>query len=281
MRPNSLTAAPPKPPGHVQWLTATGQTVTTSCGSKVAIWELKHVADNPVLSGWARHFREHYCKDDEIDPLRRGTPHSRKDYLRLIKFPDSTKAPGPSTRSGDFAEILVSDYLEYLLNHWVPRTRYSDKVNRNESTKGCDVIGFRIIESGKDSNNDLLTIIETKAQLTVQKIKNRLQDAVDDSMKDVARKADSLNAIKQRMIRQKELGNAAKVERFQNPVDRPYAEQMGAAAVLSTSVFDPQLLSKTDTSNHPQHKKLSLVVIHGPDLMALTNELYRRAADEA
>lgn len=281
MRPNPRTAVHTKSPGHLKWLADTGKTVSTACGNKVAVWELKHVTGNPVLSEWARHFREHYCADNEIDLLRRGTPHSRSEYLRLLKFPDAAKAPGPSIRAGDFAEILVSDYLEYLSNHWVPRNRYSDKRIRNESPKGCDVIGFRLIEPGKDSKHDLLTILETKAQLSGQKAENRLQDAVDDSMKDAARKADSLNAIKQRLILRRELGDAAKVERFQDPVDRPYSEQMGAVAVVSTSVFDPQVLSKTNASKHPQHKQMVLIVIHGTDLMKLANELYQRAADEA
>ncbi len=281
MRPNPLAAVRAKPPGHLRWFTNTGKTVLTACGSKVAVWELSHVSDNPVLSEWARHFRKHYCADDEIDLLRRGTPHSRSEYLRFLKFPDAAKAPGPSIRSGDFAEILVADYLEFLLNHWVPRTRYSDKSIRNESTKGCDVIGFRIVELGKDSKLDLLTILETKAQLTGQKAENRLQDAVEDSIKDATRKADSLNAIKQRLILRRELGDAAKVERFQDPVDRPYSEQLGAVAVVSTSVFDPQVLSKTDTSKHPNHKQMMLIVFHGTDLMTLANELYTRAADEA
>jgi len=281
VRHNPLAAVPANPPGHLQWFTDTGNTMSTACGSKVAVWELKYVPASPVLSEWARHFREHYCADDEIDLLRKGTPHSRSEYLQLLKFPDAAKAPGPSIRSGDFAEILVADYLEYLLNHWVPRTRYSDKSIRNESTKGCDVIGFQIIEPGKDSKHDKLTILETKAQLTGQKVKNRLQDAVDDSMKDAARKADSLNAIKQRLILRQKLGDASKVERFQDPVDRPYSEQLGAVAVVSTSVFDPQVLAATDASKHPQHKQMALVVIHGTDLMSLANELYKRAADEA
>ena len=71
------------------------------------------------------------------------------------------------------------------------------------------------------------------------------------------------------------------VERFQNPVDRPYSEEYGAVALLSSSVFDKKDVAATTTATHPHASRLTLIVIHGPDLMPLVHELYRRAADEA
>ena len=95
--------------------------------------------------------------------------------INTIKFPDPKAALGPSIRAGDFGEVLVADFLEYLFGYWVPRTRYSDKTIRNESTKGSH-IGFHIVKDGKDSSKDRLEIFEAKAQFSGKKAKAILQD---------------------------------------------------------------------------------------------------------
>jgi len=237
--------------------------------------------DKKVLSSWARHFRNHYCFDTEIDCWRKGYGCTRSEYLNKIKFPDPKAAPGPSIRAGDFGEVLVADFLEYLYGYWVPRTRYGDKTIRNESTKGSDIIGFQIVEDGKNSPNDALAIFEAKAQFTGSKAKARLQDAVDDSAKDITRKAESLNAIKQRLHYRNELDKAQKIERFQNEVDHPYKETYGAVALFENTLYDQGLTSSTVSSAHPHAGNLTLIVIKGDQMMPLVHELYRRAADEA
>lgn len=266
---------------HVKWLIDTGERLNTVDGKDVEIWNFLHEKDEIVLSAWARHFRNHYCFDSEIDYWRRGLNCSRADYLNTIKFPDPTNAPGPSIRAGDFGEILVADFLEYLLGYWVPRTRYGDKTTRNESTKGSDIIGFNFIKNGEVSPSDSLAIFEAKAQFSGKKAKSRLQDAVDDSAKDITRKAESLNSIKQRLHARNELGDAEKIERFQNEVDHPYNEVHGAVALIENPLFDSGLTSSTDSSSHPKPGNLKLIIIKGDQMMTLVHELYRRAADEA
>lgn len=266
---------------HIKWLVDTGERLKTTDDKEIEVWELRHENDEAVLSAWARHFRNHYCFDSEIDYWRIGYKYSRGEYLNTIKFPDPKDAPGPSIRAGDFGEILVADFLEYLLDYWVPRTRYGDKTIRNESTKGSDIIGFHIVKDSNASSKDRLAIFEAKTQFSGKKAKARLQDAVDGSAKDIARKAESLNAIKQRLHGRGELNDAEKIERFQNEVDHPYKETYGAVALFENPLFDCHLASSTDASSHPHSNDLSLVVIKGNQLMSLVHELYRRAADEA
>jgi hypothetical protein len=83
------------------------------------------------------------------------------------------------------------------------------------------------------------------------------------------------------------------VERFQNPVDMPYKETYGAAALLSADSFNTAKIKTTDALKipvskksmavkpHPHHTALSMLVIKGDDMMSLVHELYRRAAHEA
>jgi hypothetical protein len=269
------------PPPHLGWLAKSGKTLLTQDGVVIELWTLRHKPDPKILSAWAKHFRNHYCDDGQIDLLRQGTPHNRADYLTKLKFPDGSVAPGPSLRSGDFAEVLVADYVEYLLGYWVPRTRYDDKTIRNESKKGSDIIGFRFQRAGKPSPGDTLMIFETKAQLSGAKAKAILQQAINDSAKDEIRKAESLNAIKQRLIDRQELDQAAQVARFQSPEDNPYQSLYGAAALFSSEVFDKNVLAASDATGHPHKPRLTVVVIKGPKLMALVDQLYAIAAREA
>ncbi|GHU05614.1 hypothetical protein FACS1894158_08970 [Betaproteobacteria bacterium] len=80
-------------PSHISFLNKTGTTLQTSDGKTVEVWELLHTPDSATLSAWAKHFREHFCLDSQIDTLRSGIRLSRKDYLETIKFPDATTAP--------------------------------------------------------------------------------------------------------------------------------------------------------------------------------------------
>ncbi len=266
---------------HVRWLKDTGERLVSRDGKAIEVWKLCHEFDDAILSAWAKHFRNHYCPDDQIDFYRNGYGYSRADYLRTIKFPDASKAPGPSIRAGDFGEILVADFLQYILDFWVPRTRYADKTVRNESTKGCDIIGFKFLGDGEDSLQDTLAVFEAKAQFSAASSDSRLQTAVNDSQKDQIRKGESLNAIKQRLAERGDLDDALRIDRFQNPADRPYTEISGAVALFSTPCFDPAIVADVDTTSHPYGNNLMLIVIYGDDMMRLVHQLYERAANEA
>lgn len=270
---------------HVSWLKKKVRRLTSQCGQEISVYELKFdVNDVATLSAWARHFREHYCLDSKIDKMRKGTNLNKEDYLTQLVFPDATHDFGPATRSGDFAEILVSDLLEGLLNYWVPRTRYISKMVRNESPKGTDVIGFRIFSVDLDapSKKDILISFESKAQFSGKKGKPRLQEAIVDSKKDKFRMAESLNAIKQRLDDQGKEDEILKVERFQDPLGRPYKLMTGAAALFCKAVYDPVLVeSTTNASDHDNAENLSLIVIHGVEMMKFVHLLYETAASEA
>ena len=276
---------------HLKWLVDTGQRLKTADGKTIAVWELRHKNDAAVLSSWAKHFRNHYCSDGDIDFLRGS--QLRKDYLEKIKFPSSTSKLGPSVRAGDFGEILIADYLQWILGYSVPRVRWNAKVVRDESSKGSDVIGFYFHDETGTSAKDSLAVFESKTSFSAGSTANRLQDAINDSAKDHIRIDESLNDIKQRLYEKGDKEQAKKVERFQNPVDNPYREVFGAAALYSSEHLDPSAVSAADTQKipksaksyelqpHPNSDDLVLIVIKGKDMMTLVHKLYQRAADEA
>lgn len=188
-----------KPP-HIGWLKDTGERRHSACGREIQIWEIDAANDAAALSAWAAHFRHHYCADVDLPALVAGTGKSKSDFLKTILFPDEKIAPGPSLRSGDFGEILVADFIEYVLGYWCPRElRYQDRWNRQDSTKGCDIVGIRFFLEQGDHAHDELFVFESKSGMSPTD-KNRLQDAVTDSMKDHLREAMTLNAMKQRLL---------------------------------------------------------------------------------
>lgn len=277
---SSIITSPP----HTTWLTDTHTPFTIASGETVNVIEFKHQPNQAILSAWAKHFRSHYCDDAHIDALREKKT-SRADYLKNIVFPDKLNRLGRGVLSGDFAEILVADYLEYALSYWVPRIRWDSKINRNSSPQGSDVVAFRIIDEQEESEDDTLKIVEVKAQLSGTRANNRLQDAVDSSIHDYTRIGESLNAIKRRFVIERRQKEADIVDRFQNMGDRPFTMVFGAVAVYSSTLYNEaknkSKLQPTNISSHPYKDDLSLLLIHGADLMKLAHELYERAANEA
>jgi len=269
---------------HLAWLRKAGVALATSDGRPVDVWELVvDTKDEVTMKAWAMHFREHYCYDSKIDELRSGTGLSRAEYLTQLVFPAGDTKLGPAVRSGDFAEILLSDVLEHQFKFWVPRTRYADKSARDESAKGTDVLGFRFTrEDFAPSPQDILVVAESKAQMSGKKATPRLQVAVDDSAKDALRKGESLNAAKRRLLAEQRRQEALLIERFQDPNDRPYKMQSGAAAMFCSDVFDAASISSTtNCKEHPNAANLFLVVVHSKEFMKLVHALYERAANEA
>lgn len=269
-------------PAHLCCLVKRPEPLKTVEGHPIEVWDLNAPSTEDIMSAWAKSFRQHYCADAEIDELRDGTNLSRSEYLTQLIFPNQSIAPGPGIRAGDFAELLISDYIEYLLGYWVPREKYAGKSSPDESIKGVDILGFRQPAAPAISVADTLLAFEVKAQLSDSKYKDRLQTAIDDSSKDHLRRAMTLNATKQRLRNAGQAKKVLLVQRFQNQADYPYIYLSGAAAVLSDSAYDEEAMQKqTSILNHQNAPKIELIVIQGKELMKLAHALYERAANEA
>ncbi|SFN60567.1 hypothetical protein SAMN05216386_1334 [Nitrosospira briensis] len=269
-------------PSHLSNLSKRAESLVSSDGCRIDIWELNVPSTADYLSAWASNFRQHYCSDTEIDDLRAGTGLSRAEYLTQLIFPDKSTAPGPGIRAGDFAELLVSDYVEYLLGYWVPRGKYAEKSSRDESVKGVDILGFRLTNPPSPTSSDTLLAFEVKAQFSGSKYTGRLQTAIIDSSKDYLRRAMMLNATKRRLRQAGQHDRALLVQRFQNLSDHPYIYRSGAAGVLSDTAYDEDILQKsTKVLGHQNAGNLELIVIRGKELMKLVHALYERAANEA
>lgn len=248
--------------------------IKTSEGHPVKILELEIPSDESILNEWATHLRNHYCSDLEMDMLRSGYGYTREEYLLNIKFPSRNESFGPATRAGDFTEILIADYIDYIEGYYVPRTRYDRKITKNSSSQGSDLIAFKM--GYVDSTDDELVIYEVKAQTSETIPKNRLQDAITDSRKDIKRLAESLNAINQRLIDKGEYENSSIIQRFQNSTDRPYRLYYGAAAVHSSYSFSSEKVAECSINVHPE-QNVKLIVVYSEKLMEKIHDIYWRA----
>ena len=231
--------------------------INTNEGEIVEVFELLPNMDDEAFNEWATFFRQNYCVDDILDLLIQGTGMTKQEYLLSQKFPDAKEGFGPGTRSGDFAELLISDYLEFILGYVVHRERYKNKFNRSSSTQGTDVIGFKLYGT-KPSPNDELVTFEVKAQASGTEAKNRLQNAIDDSYKEKSN-----------------YEKASQVERFQNKPDRPYIEKYGAAAVHDTTTYSEDLIEKVKLKG----SKRWMIVVKRDNLMNLVHRLYEVASN--
>lgn len=260
-------------PRYIDYFASDGIMATIE-GRNIHLVELKACDDEEVIEEWSRYFRNNYCTDTEVDLLREGFGYSRAEFLERIKFPDKNARLGSATRSGDFCEILVADYAQFVLDYYIPRTRYDRKINRNSSPMGSDLLGFKV--GPKISQNDEMIIFEVKAQASETSPGNKLQEAVNDSNKDVKRIAESLNAANQRLIDKGLFEEAKTIQRFQNATDRPYKRRFAAAAIHSNSSFSKEVIEQVSTMEHTDPGIL-MIVIRGEKLMNFIHEMYGRA----
>ena len=93
----------------------------TSDNKEIKVLRFESECNDSILDEWARHFRNNYRTLEEVNDEILDRDISRADYYKNEIFPDPKEKPGPSTRVGDFCELMLSDYIEYALEYYVPR----------------------------------------------------------------------------------------------------------------------------------------------------------------
>lgn len=259
------------------------KSIRTIEGNEIQIYKLNNeLLDNQYLNGWATSLRNHYIEEKMIDSLREGTGLTRKDFLKEMIFPDSTVRLGAATMSGEFGEILVYDYINYVLKYYVTRTRYLEKINRNMPVSGSDVLGYKVADINKINNDDELLVAEVKTRSSKSAKKEKLcsktiTNAIIHSSKDRVRIGESLNAEKRRLICRSRFEEAKIIERFQNKTDFPFKLVFFAVAVLDSEIYSEQIILDTVKSHQENLKSTDLLIIHSENLLNILRELYERA----
>lgn len=253
----------------------------SSQGDKINVYKLANeLLDDDNLNAWSSSLRNNYCEEHLLDSLVYGTGLTKEEYLKTMVFPNSSVPQGAATMSGEFGEILVFDYINFVLNYYVTRTRYLDKVNPNMPVSGSDVMGYKIKDISKPSKSDQLIVAEVKTRSSIvgkNLCERTIGSAIDHSTKDRIRIGESLNAEKRRLLTRSKLIEAKIVERFQNKTDNPFVLNFFAVAVLDSKLYSDQDVLNAIDSHHKIINSTNILVIHSKELKLFLRDLYKRA----
>lgn len=259
------------------------KSIHSSYGDEVQIYRLNsEIVDEDSLNKWALGLRNNYVEENLLESLVQGTGLTTKEFLEKNVIPNYNRALGPTTMSGEFGEILVYDYINFVQKYYVTRTRYLDKVNPNTAISGSDVIGYKVENVNMPSESDQLFVGEVKTRSSKSGNRDKLckktvSDAINDSNKDRVRIGESLNAEKRRLIYRSRRDEVKIVERFQNNTDHPYITDFYAIAVLDSALYSDQAVVDVVNGMHKEIGSTKILIIHSNELMLFLKDLYRRA----
>jgi hypothetical protein len=259
------------------------KSIPCSSGNKIQVYKLNNdLLDDNSLNNWASGLRDNYVEEILLESLVKGTGLTQKEFLEKNIFPNHQNKLGASTMSGEFGEILVYDYINFVLKYYVTRTRYFEKVNPNMSVSGSDVIGYQVKHIDNPSKTDHLIVAEVKTRSSIYGNKNSLckktvKDAIEHSVKDRVRIGESLNAEKRRLLNRSRIEEAKIVERFQNKTDNPFSLDFFAVAVLDNELYSDQVVLDVVNSQHENIKSPNVLIIYSKELKLFLRDLYRRA----
>lgn len=259
------------------------KSMPTSIGIEIQVYKLNsELLDDNSLNNWALGLRNNYIEECLLEKAISGTGLTKKEYLEKMIFPNPRVAQGAATMSGEFGELLVYDYINYVLEYYVPRIRYFHKVNPNTPIHGSDVIGYKMGSYNRVSKNDKLLVAEVKTRSTISGNKtkactNIVTDAITDSNKDRVRVGESLNAEKLKLLDKGRIKEAKIIERFQNKTDNPYILDFFAVAVMDNELYSDQVVLDVVNSHSESIKSTNVLIIHSKELLLFLRDLYRRA----
>lgn len=255
----------------------------TSHGKVIQVYKLnKEILDEKCMNEWALGLRNNYVEEQIIESLVRGTGLTKEEYLKNNIFPNPNNSLGAATMSGEFGEILVYDFINFVLMYYVTRTRYLEKINPDLPVSGTDVIGYMIDNIEKPDIKDKLLVAEVKTRSSKDGKKitldeNPLKSAILDSNKDKIRIGESLNAEKRRLIYRNRNQEVKIIERFQNKTDNPYNLNFFAVAVLDSYFYSEEFILNVINNMGNDISDKNILIIHSVELKKFLRSLYKRA----
>ena len=265
-------------PSYIKWLLREKKHVP---GIPTDCYFLDWTIDEAELEAWALHVRRHYVRDDELLEDSSFNEMSVEDYLSTLCIPMRYERDkrGPAVRAGDFAEIVVSDLLQFIEGLSVPRYKQIERTNPNISDPGSDVVAYKVDDPGNPQRDDLLLVVEVKAKLTGSvKLEEVIKNAGEHSKKDEPggdfRVPFSLKAIGKRSRAAGDDLTALECRRLMNLTEYPLTFKRGSAVMVSLE--DVTALEGYSLESLGLSKDERLIVVHGSKLMELVHSVYDR-----
>ena len=263
------------PPKYINWFVEES-TVTLEDGIPISCYRLDYVVDDAVSCEWALHLGQHYESDAELKESLAATGMSVEEYLRTHVIPQKNDPFGPTARSNDFTEIMVSDLLEFIQGYTVPRCKQRNRSGKTQSEHGTDILAYKYAKSPRTPDNkDELLAVEVKAGLSSDKYKP-ISDAVADSHTyDEVRHALTLNYYRKKL---RDINNeqANEIARFQQKSEHDYIITYIAAAIISRDQIANDVVSGIRGGDLELRQDNKVFLIHGKKLMALAHDIFER-----
>ena len=195
-------------PQYINWLIEeTGVVIKEN--TPIMCFNIDYNDDTEVLDDWALHIRRNYIDDNDLLDDSAINGMTVEQYLKEYVIPQKHEKLGPTARSGDIGEIIISDLLEFILEYSVPRYKMKNRSGKNNSQQGTDIIAYKFYKDDKTPNeNDELVAAEVKATLTMTDYAV-LENAIEHSAKDAHRLARTVDHCRKRL---KELGNLSEMQ---------------------------------------------------------------------
>lgn len=256
-------------PDFIEWLVEEDDVlidgVTTKCFRIEGA-----VDDDGALQRWALHVRRHYIRDDELDRYVEYYGVEPENYLQEYCIPDK-----PQIMSGDFAEILISDLLQFIEGYAVPRYKQHSRKDRNSSEHGTDVVAYKIANSETPSMSDELFAVEVKSRSASSDLSTALSEAARDSPKDRSRVAMTLAYYSRCSLESGDERTAAEMRRFLNASEHPFRESFGIGAVAGVKDAGRHLKERSAIDFCIKQGD-RVFIVHRANLMDLIRDIYVR-----
>jgi hypothetical protein len=243
----------------------------------ITCYRLAYEIDENVFCEWALHIRKQYESDDELKKSVSATGLSIEEYLRKFIIPQTTDIFGPTSRSNDFTEIMISDLLEYVYEYSVPRCKQRGRFGKTSSEHGSDIIAYKFYKTDKmPSDKDKLFVVEVKAGLSSSKY-TPITSAVTDSHKyDELRHALTLNCYRKKLNLLHYYEQEKEIVRFQTKSEHDYIITYIAAAIISRDTIKDNVILGVKGDELELRKDNMVFLVHGEKLMDLANKIFER-----
>lgn len=264
-----------KQPAYINWFVEESA-VTLEDGVPISCYRLDYLVDEDAYFEWALHLRKHYESDDELKESLETTGMSVEEYLRTRVIPQKSDPFGPTARSNDFTEIMVSDLLEFIHGYTVPRCKQWNRSGKNQSAHGTDILAYKYAKSRNTPNSkDELLAVEVKAGLTSDAY-DPINNAVADSNKyDEVRHAHTLNFYR-KQLRYLNGEQANEIARFQQKSEHDFIITYISAAIISRDKVDNKVIMGIRGDDLELRTDNKIFLIHGKKLMELAHEIFER-----
>ena len=263
-------------PKYINWFVEESE-ITLEDGIPIICYRLDYTVDEEVYCELALHIRQHYESDDELAESILTTKLHVEEYLRKFVIPQKDDDFGPTARSNDFTEILISDLLEFIYGYDVPRCKQRNRSGKTLSEHGTDILAYKYDRKDKfPSEKDKLLAVEIKAGLSSYKY-NPIHKAVIDSHKyDEVRHSHTLNYYRKKLRSINNHHQADEISRFQQKSEHDFIIVYLAAAIISRETIPDNVVLGIRGDDLELRENNRVFLVHGKKLMALAHDIFER-----